>query len=246
MTERNPLQPTDIDILSAALHTPDADASDDGVAALLRHDPLGTVEDLTGSYRDKPALGFAFTGVHGARKDHVLKERGDTTFSMSTEDYSEVIEAYGFELLASTTVSVPDEYDPEAGPRDESWYLYVKEDDGLFLYFDTHRGQRNAAKVYYNWTVNEDVENRWELTSSGHFESGVWIGDHDAREAVCFNMDRLRANGTFSKPFPEMNRFWFNSYWEYPRGYDSDFDYEAITEAKIAKLPKQYQEMLGR
>lgn len=235
------ITPTDIDILSAMVHTPEADASDDGVAALLAHDPLGKIEDMTGNYRDKPSLGFAYVGVHGSRKDKVLTDRGDTTFSMDTQSYIDVLEANGYVLLSSDTVSVQQYDDP---PRDESWYI-LAHPNGLILYFDTHHGQRNAAKVCYVWRPAADIENRWECTSSGHMTGNLWIGDHDAREAVIFNMERLRQNGKLLKSCPEQRKPWFISYWETPKDYDTSFDYHAISQAKIDSLPRKYQKWLG-
>lgn len=179
----------------ADVHTPEADASDDGGAALPAHDPLGKIEDMTGNYRDKPSLGLAYVGVHYSRKNKVLTDRGDTTFSMDTQSYIDVLEAHGYVLLSSDTVSVQQYDDP---PRDESWYI-LAHPDGLVLYFDTHHGQRNSAKVCYVWRPVKDLENRWQCTSSGHMEGSLWIGDHDAREAGIFNMERLRQNGKLLK-----------------------------------------------
>ena len=75
--------------------------------------------------------------------------------------------------------------------------------------------------VYYNWKPKKDMDNRHEFTSGGMYHvpgldahkdrdewdeawdrgEGIWVGSHDAREALFFNMQRLMDNGELIFPF---------------------------------------------
>lgn len=267
MTQKEPTLADDVALLGTILKTPDADASDEGTAALLRHDPLGTLDDCyragdeLASYRQAP-LGHSLIAMqeYTRRKDAVLTERGDTKFSNTLEDYMRIVTSYGFEVA----LELP--FTSRRSGQDETYFILVQPELGLVLCFDTYGGDKvNGGKVYYNWKP-ADMDNYWDCTSSGGFhnydEDPVWAGDHDCREALIFNMERLRKRGTLL-PKWEANPFlWFLHYddtfnpvyeaardeWlktdrstpspcqqDFPEG---EYDYDAINRERIAMAPK--------
>jgi len=256
-----------IGMVGADLKTPPIDVSDEGVDALLRHDPLASAEDFTGKSMGPETLGsgLAFVQMHGARKDAVLTERGDTTFSNKLDRYVDIITGYGFELAGEFP------FKSRMWDYDEIMFVYVHRGYGLVLCFDTHGGKKedgysvNGGKVYYNWVPNADL-NYWSCTSSGgfHFDEDdvkTWTGDHDCREALIFNMERLRKNGTFlpkwranpflwflhhddtyNEPYQTARKEWLagDRSTECPQDRDfpeGKYDYDAINRERIAQMP---------
>lgn len=153
--------------------------------------------------------------------------------------YRAIIENYGFEQA----LEIP--FDGRDGEKD-TFFVYAHR-DGLLLSFDTfwNRKSVNAATVRYNWRPNGD-RSQWRdgMVSSGHLHKteDVWIGDHDAREALLFKLDRLRKHGEFLNPWIERPFLWLLHYMDTKRpGYSHD----AINAERIALLPAWVQEMIG-
>jgi hypothetical protein len=157
---------------------------------------------------------------------------------MQVSAYRTIIESYGFELVLDT---------PFRGHHAEERHFVYAHRDGLLLSVDTYGGERvNGGKVYYTWQTSPDVKDRQNLTSSGgYIDRGVftlWQGDHDCREAIVHNLENLRAAGSFVSPWPKPPFLWLLHYMDKePKNYD----YEAITAARIALLPEWVREMIG-
>lgn len=256
-----------IGMLGADIKTPPIDSSDDGVAALLSHDPLQALEDFTGKDTATAGLGagLAFVQTHGARKEEVLTQRGDTTFSNKLDRYVRIITDYGFELAGEFP------FKSRMWDYDEIMFVYVHRGYGLILCFDTHGGADrdggylvNGGKVYYNLAPKGSLG--WPVTSSGgyHFDEDAvktWVGDHDCREALIFNLERLRENGTFlpkwrsnpflwflhhddtyNEPYQAARKEWLATDRSTECPQDRDFpegkyDYDAINRERIAQMP---------
>jgi hypothetical protein len=209
---------------------------------ILKFDVIGEVEQATGRrVTTEPdvtglmALSFSIDAAQ--RKRELLSEACDTYMGMQMGDYRAIIEAYGFELVLET---------PFLGHfSDERHYVYAHR-DGLLLSVDTYQGERvNGGKVYYAWQTTPDVKDRHSLTSSGGWiDKGVftlWLGDHDCREAIIFNLDALRAAGKFVTPWPRQPFLWLLHYMDTKT---PNYDYEAITAARIALLPEWVRQMI--
>ena len=158
----------------------------------LSNDPIAEFERLSGKRwnentdeDNKAMLGLA--AIRNTQKHEIIKSSGDTTFSMSGEEYQANIEDFGFELIYEESFTATHLGSTKNDVLKVFWL------DGLLLYFDTYGGSRNSGKVWYNWKRNEDAETG--CTSSGTMEDDVWVGYHDCREALRFKIDRLRANG---------------------------------------------------
>jgi len=214
-------------------------ATNKQVADALRFDALDTAEKLMGGsiHVDDPltmAVGIGLMQANAAAKERMLTDRGDTTFSNKLDRYCEIVEAYGFEQV----LCLPFENDRG---EPEQMFVYATR-DGLLLRFDTYNALHvNAASVYYNWRYSAYAP-KWECTSSGHgTEDGVWVGNHDAREALLFNMDRLKARGELLSPWIEQPFLWLLHYMDTKsKGYD----YNAINGARIAMLPEWVRQMI--
>jgi len=218
--------------------------TDEGLRHLLQTDALAVAETVTGkSYKEDDAtqsLGFLMHIANGDAKRKALLERDDTTFSTSLSRYQRIISNYGFREV----LRIP--FEGRYGP--DTFFIYWH-DDGLLLKFDTFGWDQdesepnvNGGKVHYCWRPNEDV-NRWDLTNSGQMtDSGVWAGDHDCREALIFNLEQLRANGEFVKPWVGRHFLWLLHYMDTK---DDGYDYKAITTERAAMLPVDVREVIG-
>lgn len=206
---------------------------------MLTFDPLGTAERITGSsiHDDgSPAigLGLALSIQHNARKEAALYAAGDTTFSDGLDRYLGIIEANGFERVLALPFMGHD--------TQETLYVYASR-DGLLLRFDTHQGDRvNGGSVYYNWKPS-DIATMHRHTSSGGFVTDeVWAGDHDAREALIFKMNTLRANGELVSPWVKRPSLWLLHYMD---SKAEGYDYKAINEARISTLPQWVRDFIA-
>jgi len=247
--------------LGANLKTPQAGTSDD-VAAPLLHDPMQAAEDFSGQPYNRTGLGYIMHG-HGAHKDAALSARGDTVFSNGLDRYVDIITGYGF-VLAGDFPFIDRRWDNRA----ENFYVYVQPELGLVLGFDTfgaceEKGRHvNDGTVYYNWKP-ADKKTMSDCTSSGRFHNydtdPVWVGYHDAREALIFKMERLRKRGellskwesnpflwflhhddTYNAPYEAALTEWYKTDRSTPAPCKRDFpedDYDAINRERIAAMP---------
>ena len=206
---------------------------------VLHTDPLLSAEKLTGkSYKedeDTMWTGFGLMRIKGDIVKAELFARGDTVFSNDLDRYQSIITDYGFELVLDITFMSRD--------VEEHFYVYWHP-YGLLLHFDTSQGVRvNGGKVQYCWKPTDpDANDWWWLISSGGFRSGVWVGDHDCREALIFHLENLRAKGEFVNPWPALPWMWLLHHGDTKvEGYD----YKAINEERINMLPEYVQEGMG-
>lgn len=211
--------------------------STESLDQLLSFDPLDTAEKLTGvkstSDPDNPATALGFYLMHGwsTKKNAALIACGDTTLLNKLDYYLGVIASIGFEKVL--------EDDFEGHGKPEKLFIFARR-DGLLLRFDTFGSDHvNAAEAYYNWQPNE--ADGWPgLTSSGGFsrltDRPVWIGHHDAREALLHKINSLESGGKFVCPWIERPFLWLLNY-----GEKGESDYQAINTARIGRLPEWVQ-----
>jgi len=182
------------------------------VEQVLLNDPIAEFERLSGKdYKlnndDENKAMLSLAMLRNEQKHDILESSGDTTFSMSGEDYQANIEDFGFELIYEEPFTADHCGDTNEDVIKVFWF------DGFLLYFDTCRGARNGGKVWYNWKRNDDAETG--CTSSGGMTDDIWVGDHDCREGLRFNIDRLRANGEILKQWKHYPRcLWITHYGE--------------------------------
>lgn len=219
----------------------------DEIADLLAFDPLDAAEKMTGeSYKENDgvaALGMLMAMSHGEAKAAALIDRDDTTFSNALGRYLRIAADEGFRVV------LVDPFDTEHGH--ESYYMLWHDDDGILLEFDTFRGDNvNSGKFLYNFRMPADPDARsaaWRALSShgpiaGHDD--VRTGDHDCREALRFNLARLRASVEFVSPWLAIP---FGA--RYPLNY-MEWKADDETRAKVAadrlsRLPEDVRKAMG-
>lgn len=212
----------------------------------LKLDPLARAEELTGvSYKDKAAgdgfdnpavaLGFLMMQENAAAKERLLTEADDTTMLNDLSRYRRIIESYGFELVLA------DEWVSSWGHR-ETYFIFAHR-KGLLLSFDTYNGTRvNGGNVYYNWKPSVPWDEVSGCLSSGGMSGEIWVGHHDCREALIHNLNKLNNRGEFVAPWARRPFLWLL---HYDDSKTPGYDYAAITESRIKRLPAWVQEMLG-
>lgn len=240
--------------------TPTQQYDDAVLNSILTFDPLQAAEDLTGrSMHDDDTvgmLGMLIAVKHNAVKNEQLVSMDDTTLQNDLDRYIRIITEMGFEQVLGLPFDAPGwgESDPV---RHEHLYIFAHR-DGLLLSFDTYNEIKvNSGKVYYCWEPNDNIEEAYRCTSSGGWYSfdpetrpsrhnaDYWAGDHDAREALRHNINKLRAHGTFLPKWPVGNKLFL---WllHYRDTKEDGYDYKAINQKRIAMLPDWVREMIGR
>lgn len=201
----------------------------------LAFDSLQAAEDIMGkSYKEDESvvgLGMLMMFENNARKKALLQANGDSCFSNSVADYLQIIRNEGFEKVFETPV--------EPNPHtDGDTYFIFWHPDGILLSFDTYNGKVNGGKFYYNWKPSGSWKECCRYISSGGFKGDAWVGDHDCREAIRHNIRNLRENGEFLPIWAERPFLWLLHYMD---SKAEGYDYKAITESRIALLPKYVQ-----
>ena len=110
--------------------------------------------------------------------------------------------------------------------------------------FDTyHTKDVNSGHIYYNWAPNLTDKEWFNYTSSGklHKDKDVYIGSHDAREALRYHITMLREHGTFINPWIERPFLWLLHYAD----TKGEYDYEAINKARIDCLPDYVKQAIS-
>lgn len=69
----------------------------------------------------------------------------------------------------------------------------------------------------------------------------IWSGDHDCREGLKHNISKMVNNGKFLKKWKKQPFLWLLHYMDTE---NDNYDYEAINKERIAKLPKDVQELI--
>lgn len=227
------------------------------VKELIDFDPLAHAEKLTGkSYKESEetsALGFLLAIDHNEKKKEVLKGNNDTHYSMDFNEYVEIAESEGFDVVYTEKRKV----DFHDGVEVEETYLVLWQPVmGILLTVESYRGERvNSAKMYYNIDFGSEIpKNYYKVTSSGGFLQSdeldadgwkkalpIWAGDHDAREALRVKMRDLRSVNTLTKwksrPF-----LWLCNY---SQGRDEPISYQECNARVIAALPKYVQDAIA-
>jgi hypothetical protein len=181
---------------------------------------------------------------------------GDTLFSDKLTRYLNIVKSIGFEVIYEENFQPP-RYEEDEPSRNETYFVMARR-DGLLLSFDTYNGDSiNGGSLYYNWKLNEGEEYPYRYTRSGgwEFPEGVdrykapmseatWVGNHDCREALVFNISRLEEHGNFVTPWVKQPFMWLSHYGDICR---QDFQSDALTklmEDRIAQFPDWVKEMI--
>lgn len=212
--------------------------TDENLDAILSFDAINTAEKLLGKdapYNDVTALGMVFMLGASRRKDAILKERKDSYYGMTVDDYIDLLISMGLEKVFELSF-----YGDGQG-TEEKFYVFASKREGLICKFDTYQTLHvNSSSIYYNWVPNGD--DCWGVTSSGSMRDGVWSGDHDGREAIAYKMQRLREHGIFQPRWSRAPFLWFLHYGDTKV---ENYDYKSINAERMAAMPGWVQEIIG-
>ena len=217
---------------------------DKTLSQLLNFDPLAEAEEVTKkSYKSDDStmgLGIMLLQFNAKAKQAALEAQDDTTFSNKLDRYLRIVESEGF-------VKIMDEPIPD-DPRRENFgnrnFAFWHPRDGILLHFDTYLGTDvNGGNFYYNWKPNEGVNASDLRMSHGGFGGDFTDCSMDCREALRFNLRRLRKLGQFANPWVKRGFLWLLHY-EDTRGGHGTYDHEAINAERIAKFPEEVRKAI--
>lgn len=221
--------------------------NDETLDAILRRDPLGEAEKITGlSYKDDEetsALGMLMHMAMSEEKRQALTARGDTHYASTLEEQIAVMEGQGFETV------LVDPFESRNGEAEA--YFVMWHPEGVLATVESFHGtRRNSCVYYYNMRFTpENMVRRFSINQSGHlFAYGedpendtVWVGHLDGREGFVHTFNRLRSMGEFLPKWIERPFLWLVNY----RETDVDgYDFRAINEERIARLPQYVRDAI--
>jgi len=213
----------------------------------LNFDSLHEAEKISGkSYKDDEDtsfLGLALSFANSREKNAMLDSLGDSKLSNKVENYLGIVKSIGFEEV------LVEPFTTEEG-IDEKLYILWNNDLGILLKFDSYSykddgswaksGKEvpepsvNGGNIYYNVKLKPRKEVESNCTSSGGYRDGVWVGNHDCREAIKHKIDKLKRNGEFLPKWVERPFLWLLHHGD----TQGEYDYDEINEERISKLPK--------
>jgi len=224
-------------------------SADDNLAEMLAFDPLAVAERVMGtSSKEDDSVAFfglALSGMNSDRKEAALRARDDTLFVDDVDRYLRIVGEEGFEPLLA---------DPFTGRYGPETFHVLWHPDGMLLKFDTFQTARvNSATVHYNVRPKNVDDVHWNLLSSSfpidyrHDVPGSGLtraGYHDAREALRFNLCRLREHWTLLNP-------WVEAPWgatrllSYADRGGSEGECEATSAERLSRLPEAVRVAMG-
>lgn len=212
---------------------------------LLKFDPLDQAERITGySYKDDKetsTLGLGLALLHNERKREALAATGDSHFHTTYIEYIELLQDLGFEISLQEYFE-GDRYN-DSPPVNEG-FTVLWHPDGILATAESYGTGLNSSKVYYNVMIDQSREDYYGAFSSGHFnlpsyDAGIkiWVGDHDGREGIKHNLNRLREVGEFQAQWIERPFLWLLTYMDARPGH-GNYAHEKINEERISRLPE--------
>lgn len=212
----------------------------------LNYDPIADAEDRFGDIGKSDealAQALAATYEHSQMKRKLLSGSNDSYYNIPMSDFIAVAEDIGFRQVLK--IDFKNKYE-----MNESFYIFWH-DDGILLKFDSYEGHLNSGDFHYNWQMHDKLK-CWDFTSNGHMHwtdymdseskncTNIWVGHHNCVEAMRYNIQMLRENGTFLKQWVEPDFLWLCHHGDATK----DQGYEAINGVRIDMLPAEIRDMI--
>lgn len=115
------------------------------IKQIIKFDPVSTAEDLLGEF-DEGVRGLSFL-LHWEKSkfmEQLMDSNDDTKFRETSEEYLRKVKSIGFEVV----------YYKKFNNNEDSHYIMWHPEYHILLNWDTFRGSRNSAKMYYYWSPN--------------------------------------------------------------------------------------------
>ncbi len=226
----------------------------------LDFDPVAEAEKL--GEGTSIGVAMAFSQDRAALLKRLMDQTGDVHWGQSFADYCVRVESWGFELAYNELRTVT----KDDGDVVESYRFYWHP-EGWFLTVESYTyGPQdptpgvNMAYLYYNLQVPSERKSEfWHTVSSGFWirdtldtPSPVWVGDHDARQAVKHTIESLKAAGAVPlAKWTEKPYYWLVNYTDTretePRREHRVVvaEWEALTKNREAQFPEALRLMLS-
>lgn len=223
---------------------------------VLKFDAFDTAEKITGKShkadKETELLGLALHIGHSEDKKARLKESCDTYYGQTLENYLHIVYELGFKPAYSE--EIPPKKDEDK--LSDAYFIYYHP-DGIILEFDSYWGMKsvNGGRFFYNWRPNLPKSNNFRVLSSGTYavyddetNNYIWSGNHDCREAIKYNIEKLREHGTFVTPWVDCPIHWFSHYGD--RVDNDDFlakgdMYRKLSKPRIEAFSSEVKELFG-
>jgi len=223
--------------------------TDEEVQRALDYDALAEAEKITGNSYREPSTGFLGMSLmkkSGEAKKTILENRNDVHFNIGLEEYEEVIKDIGF-LKCVDIIFTCKKYNDL-----DHFKIWVEPDRAILLAYDTWNNKKiNGGNLYYNVKPNEvPTEDggfptlSWGCISSGHYtENGIWVGNHDCREAVRFAIEKFERHGEFVSPWIEQPHLWLRHYGDKNLNEAGRTSFAIDAKERLKLLPEEYQKL---
>lgn len=174
----------------------------------------------------------------------------DTSMHTKLADYLFIAKNIGFEMVFEQDIFIPAEL--QRSYDKNRHYIMWHPGYSILLSFDSYFNDTsvNSGNFYYAWKPNH-YPSCYDFISSGIFrgkvgESMVWVGSHDCRKALCFNIETLAKKGEFLIQWPELPHLWLANYADY-RIFDNLKDNQSgeywheVNRSYLERLPEYVQ-----
>ncbi|PHA03024.1 hypothetical protein COE51_01390 [Bacillus pseudomycoides] len=236
---------------------------------MLNCDPIAETEKVLNKHhsefnRDEGLLMLANALHTNEIKANYLKSLGDTHFSISWDEFINIIESYGFKE------GLRYDFQHDNGKCTDEAALYYYPEKGLVIWATSYWNKKslNSGKLYGQVKSKEKIEyetvsDKWgerqiikwtgtlksssqSLNDCSHgafmdIETGIDF-DYDVREALINKIEQIGNHLEFLSKWNKKQFLWFLDYAEEKQ---PDYDYKEITKEKIMKCPKELQEILA-
>lgn len=231
---------------------------DPDLAEALAYDPMAEAEKTVGQYCKDPipenqvaALGLLLLQRQREKTDALLFLNDDTNaFTQSFEEFLGVVQRLGFEKVLEEEFQSR-AWNPGDPTQTEKYTVWWR--DGLLLAVESYSGFSrpgvNSAKLYGFWqpTEKEDVWDAMYGCSCGRIRTWqegqpcIMHFSYDSREGLRNQLSLMESKGTFLSEWPEVPFLWLLTYMD---STVEGYDYKAITEERLARLPEHVKKAI--
>lgn len=227
---------------------------------ILRQDSLYESEKMLGNKHwsefneiEQGLSMLKFFDDNQKKKDH-LESIGDTYWGIKWDTFINLIETNGFK----TALRYDFEYNGFSKPSIEEAILYYHPQKGLIIWAESFGGKDhiNGGKLYGEVYMKEEMwQDITKVLTSSHGSFAYWDKESnidvykeqvyfnfDIREGLIHNINKVEEVIPFAPVWKDTQFLWFVDYVE---DKVPGYDYKEITQQKISRCPKEFQDIIG-